>query len=161
ENIIMPDEQTEPEALELGISYLRVSTPRQMDTAADVDPDGNSINTQREHCQAKAKRMRVMLQKEFIEPGTSAQSIQKRKVFRQLLQYLKEHPEIKYVFIYMRSRAFRNFTDAAITKRQLAEMGIKLVSAREDFGEGIWADAMEAITDIMNEVEVRRNGQDI
>ncbi len=147
--------------LDIGISYLRVSSKRQMDTDADVDPDGNSINTQREWCGDKAKAMRVMVQKEFIEPGTSAQSIAKRKVFKELLAYLKVHPEVKYVFIYMRSRAFRNFTDAAITKRQLLEMGVKLVSAKEDFGEGIMADAMEAVTDIMNEVQVRLSGQDI
>ena len=148
-------------AVELGIDYLRVSSKRQMDTAADVDPDGNSINTQREYCQDKARSMKVVVQKEFIEPGTSAQSIEKRPVFRELLAYLKAHPEIRYVFIYMRSRAFRNFTDAAITKRQLDKMGVKLVSAKEDFGEGIMADAMEAVTDIMNEVQVRLSGQDI
>src|SRR6266545_7038539 len=149
------------DVVELGISYLRVSTKRQMDTDADVDPDGNSVNTQREHCGSKAKSMRVVLQKEFIEPGNSAQSIDKRPVFKEVLKYLREHPEIKYVFIYMRSRAFRNFTDAAITKRALLKIGVKLISAKEDFGEGIMADAMEAVTDIMNEVQVRLSGQDI
>lgn len=147
--------------VEQGITYLRVSSKRQMDTDADVDPDGNSINTQREYCGDKAKRVKVVLAKEFIEPGTSAQTIEKRPVFRELMQYLSEHPEIKYVFIYMRSRAFRNFTDAAITKRQLLKMGVKLISAKEDFGEGIMADAMEAVTDIMNEVQVKLSGQDI
>ncbi|GLZ30788.1 hypothetical protein Lesp02_29770 [Lentzea sp. NBRC 105346] len=145
----------------VGVSYLRVSSKRQMDTASDVDRDGNSIATQREHTGAKATAMRVPVVKEFIEPGKSAQSIAKRKVFKELLAYLKEHPEVRYVFIYMRSRAFRNYTDAAITKRQLAEMGVKLISAKEDFGEGIMADAMEAVTDIMNEVQVRLSGQDI
>ncbi|MEC3976233.1 recombinase family protein [Amycolatopsis sp. H20-H5] len=149
------------QAVELGIAYLRVSSKRQMDTAADVDPDGNSIGTQREYCQNKAKSMHVMLQKEFLEPGNSAISIEKRPVFRELLAYLNAHPEIKYVFIYMRSRAFRNYTDAAITKRALLNIGVKLVSAKEDFGEGIMADAMEAVTDIMNEVQVRLSGQDI
>ncbi len=61
----------------------------------------------------------------------------------------------------MRSRAFRNYTDAAIAKRILAIMGIKLVSAKEEFGDGYMADAMEAITDIMNEVQIRQNGEDI
>src|SRR5207248_590312 len=90
------------DAVELGISYLRVSSKRQMDTDADVDPDGNSINTQREANNMKARAMRVLVDKEFIEPGTSAQSIDKRPVFKELLKYLREHPEIKYVFIYMR-----------------------------------------------------------
>lgn len=63
--------------------------------------------------------------------------------------------------IYMRSRAFRNAGDAAITKRILAGMGVKLISAKEDFGDGYMAEAMEAVTDIMNEVQVRQSGEDI
>lgn len=143
------------------VSYLRVSSKRQLDTAVDVDPDGNSIATQREYCQAKAGTMGVEIQREFVEPGTSGQTIEKRPVFRELLHYLGEHPEIDYVIIYMRSRAFRNFTDSAITKRELLKKGIRLISAKEDFGEGIMADAMEAVSDIMNEVQVRLSGEDI
>ena len=40
-------------------------------------------------------------------------------------------------------------------------MGVKLISAKEDFGEGYVADAMEGIIDIFNEMEVRRSGEDI
>jgi hypothetical protein len=36
----------------------------------------------------------------------------------------------------MRSRIFRNHIDAATTKRQLENLGVKLISAKEDFGEG-------------------------
>jgi len=143
------------------VLYLRVSTVRQMDTAIDIDPDGNSIATQRDFVQRRALTVSAVVDKEFIEPGNSGQTIAKRPVFREMIGYLKEHPEIDYVIIYMRSRAFRNYTDAAITKRQLAAMGVKLISAKEDFGEGYVADAMEGIIDIFNEMEVRRNGEDI
>jgi site-specific DNA recombinase len=78
-----------------------------------------------------------------------------------LLTYLKRHPEIKYVFIYMRSRAFRNYIEAGLTELQLKEQGVKLISAKEEFGEGIMADAMKGITDIINEVRVKLSGQDI
>jgi site-specific DNA recombinase len=147
--------------MEWGISYLRVSTKRQMNTGADVETDGNSISTQREYVGKKSAAMGVEISKEFVEPGNSAQTIAKRKVFRELLAYLKEHPDIKYVFIYMRSRAFRNYLEAGNTEKQLKEMGVKLISAKEEFGEGIMADAMKAVTDIMNEVQVRLSGQDI
>ena len=40
-------------------------------------------------------------------------------------------------------------------------LGVKLISAKEDFGEGIWGDAMKAVADIMNEVQVRMSGEDI
>jgi site-specific DNA recombinase len=132
-----------------------------MDTAADVDPDGNSIATQRQLCRAKAEGLGATIAKEFVEPGNSAQTIEKRPVFRELLAYLSEDPGIDYVVIYLRSRAFRNLADAVLTKRRLERMHIKLVSAKEDFGDGIMADAMEAVTDIINEVQVRMSGEDI
>ena len=143
------------------VVYLRVSTPRQLHTAADIDEDGNSIATQRVETGRKARELGASVAHEFVEPGQSAQTIQKRPEFKQLLRYLDEHPEVKYVLIYMRSRVFRNFTDAAITKRQLLEKGVRLISAKEEFGEGYMADAMEAITDVMNEVQVRMNGEDV
>jgi hypothetical protein len=57
---------------------------------------------------------------------------------------------VRYVIVYARSRAFRNYIDAAITKRLLDKLNVKLVSAREDFGDGVYADMMEAVTDIFN-----------
>lgn len=143
------------------VLYLRVSTQRQMLTAIDLDPDGNSIATQREATVKRAKRLKAPIIREFVEPGHSAQSISKRPVFRELLQFVEDNPEVDYVIIYMRSRVFRNQTDAAITKRILDSMGVRLISAKEEFGEGYMADAMEAITDIMNEVQVRQSGEDI
>lgn len=143
------------------VLYLRVSTQRQMNTATDLDPDGNSIATQREATIKRAKRLKAPIVEEFVEPGHSAQSIANRPVFRELLRYVEDNPDVSYVIIYMRSRVFRNQTDAAITKRILDSMGVKLISAKEEFGEGYMADAMEAITDIMNEVQVRQSGEDI
>lgn len=143
------------------VVYLRVSTPRQLHTAADLDEDGNSIATQRVEALRKARELKATVAREFVEPGQSAQTISKRAEFKKLLRYVDENPQVKYVVIYMRSRVFRNFTDAAITKRELLEKGVRLISAKEEFGEGYMADAMEAITDIMNEVQVRMNGEDV
>lgn len=148
-------------AVAQAVTYLRVSTPRQLHTAADLDEDGNSIATQRVEAMRKVRELRATVVKEFVEPGQSAQTISKRAEFKKLLRYIDDHPEVRYVVIYMRSRVFRNFTDAAITKRQLLEKGVRLISAKEEFGEGYMADAMEAITDIMNEVQVRMNGEDV
>ena len=71
----------------IAISYLRVSTTRQMDTGSDVDAEGNSIATQRIANNAKASAIGAVIQKEFVEPGASAQTIDKRPVFRRLLAY--------------------------------------------------------------------------
>ena len=154
----MPEAESEGRAL----TYLRVSSRRQMDTAIDIDPDGNSIATQREYVARRAIKLGTGIRREFLEPGTSAQTIAQRPVFRELLRFIKDHPgEIDYVIIYMRSRAFRNYLDAGVTERQLSALGVKLISAKEDFGDGIWGDAMKAVADIMNEVQVRMSGEDI
>ncbi|MFC8531780.1 recombinase family protein [Nocardia sp. NPDC057227] len=107
-------------ASEKAVLLLRVSTKKQLDTAIDIDPDGLSIATQRKHGTAKAASMGVEVATEFVEPGYSAKTIDKRPVFRELLRYLTEHPEVRYVIVYMRSRAFRNRFDAAIIETQLA-----------------------------------------
>ena len=160
-NGVAPIATSEIDEGSAAVLYLRVSTTRQMETAADIDEDGNSIATQREWGHKRCERLKAPVDEEFVEPGNSAQSIARRPVFRRLLRYVEENPHIGYVVIYMRSRAFRNYTDAAIAKRVLASMGVKLISAKEEFGEGYMADAMEAITDIMNEVQVRQSGEDI
>ncbi len=143
------------------VLYLRVSSKKQMDTAIDIDPEGNSIATQREVGTKKANSLNATVVKEFIEPGISASTIEKRPAFQEMLTYLREHPEIKYVIVYARSRAFRNYIDAAITKRLLDKLNVKLVSAREDFGDGVYADMMEAVTDIFNDVQNKLSGEDI
>lgn len=102
-------------AVAQAVTYLRVSTPRQLHTAADLDEDGNSIATQRVEAMRKVRELRATIVKEFVEPGQSAQTVSKRTEFKKLLRYIDDHPEVRYVVICMRSRVFRNFTDAAIT----------------------------------------------
>ncbi|MFI6998344.1 recombinase family protein [Nocardia sp. NPDC050175] len=146
---------------EPAVAYLRVSDKKQLNTAVDIDPDGNSIATQRTVVEQRADSLPASIVKEFVEPGISAQTIEKRPAFQEMIAYLQENPRIKYVIVYARSRAFRNYIDAAVTKRQLDNMGVKLISAREDFGEGIYADMMAAITDIFNDTQNKLSGQDI
>jgi site-specific DNA recombinase len=143
------------------VLYLRVSSKRQMDTAVDIDPDGNSIATQREVSTRKANNLNATVVQEFVEPGVSASTIEKRQAFQDMLTFLRENTDVRYVIVYARSRAFRNYIDAAITKRLLDKLNVKLVSAREDFGDGVYADMMEAVTDIFNDVQNKLSGEDI
>jgi site-specific DNA recombinase len=53
------------------VYLLRVSTARQMHTATDIDPEGNSIPTQRKHCDAKCKALGAVTLDEYVEPGQS------------------------------------------------------------------------------------------
>ncbi|MFV0373264.1 recombinase family protein [Microbacterium sp.] len=104
----------------------------------DIDADGNSIATQRESCIKRCKRLKAPIVEEFVEPGNSAQSIAKRPVFRELLSYVEEHPEVRYVVIYMRSRIFRNQTDAAITSASSPGWASSSSPPRRSSARGTW-----------------------
>lgn len=143
------------------IRYLRVSSKKQMDTDFEVDPEGNSIDTQRKVTSAKEREMGLVNVGEYVEPGNSAQTIDKRPVFREMIARIMREHDVDYVIIYARSRAFRNYIDAGNTKMALAKLGVKLVSAKEDFGDGLMAEAMEAVTDVFNWLQVRMSGEDI
>ncbi|WP_396125401.1 recombinase family protein [Arthrobacter sp. CJ23] len=143
------------------VSYLRVSTQRQTETATDIDKDGNSIATQRDLTRNLAKELGVPILKEFVDPGKSAKSIENRPEFKELLEFVRENREIKYVLVYMRHRAFRNSLEATLTKHMLKGMGVKIRSVKDDFGEGPDAEAMEGMTDIFNELQVKKGGHDI
>lgn len=143
------------------VLYLRVSTASQTYTARDISKDGNSIAVQREETMAKANELGLVVAKEFVEPGRSAQTMEKRPVFRQMLAYVSEHPEVGAIIVYSRSRAFRNVEDAMLTRRNLRMLGVKLISTKEDFGDSFEGDAMATITDAMNELQYRLNGQDV
>ncbi|GAA2038917.1 recombinase family protein [Nocardiopsis rhodophaea] len=150
--------------IEEAVLYLRVSTKKQMDTDADYDPEGNSIPTQRDHSTKKADALGAAVVKEYIEPGRSATSIDKRPAFQQMMRDLREFKRqgrpIKYVIVYMMSRAFRNLLEELTTKTQLQQMGITLVSAKENFGDGYLGDAMQGMMAILNELQSRSNGAD-
>ena len=81
------------------VLYLRVSSKRQMDTAIDIDPDGNSIATQREVSMRKANNLGATVVQEFVEPGVSASTIEKRQAFQDMLTFLRENPDVRYVIV--------------------------------------------------------------
>ncbi|WP_280254886.1 recombinase family protein [Nocardia wallacei] len=145
------------------ILLLRVSTKDQLTTAADIDPEGLSIGTQRAVSEDKSEKLNADVVRVFIEPGYSAGklTIDERPVFQELLTFLKTNPDIDYVIVYMRSRIFRNRYEAAIVDYQLKKMGIRLISAKEDFGEGPYAEAIEGMVDVMNHFTNKVQGLDI
>ncbi|MFF0527793.1 recombinase family protein [Nocardia amikacinitolerans] len=145
------------------VLLLRVSTKDQLTTAADIDPDGLSIGTQRAVSEDKAEKLNADVVKVFIEPGYSAGklTIDERPVFQELLSFLRTNPDIDYVIVYMRSRIFRNRYEAAIVDYQLKRVGIRLISAKEDFGEGPYAEAIEGMVDVMNHCTNKIQGLDI
>ena len=143
------------------VRLLRVSSKGQTDTDYDRDPEGNSIDTQRKVTMAKERAMGTVNVGEYVEPGYSGQSIAKRPFFQEMLKRIIEQRDVDYVVIYMRSRIFRNYIEAGNVKVMLAKLGVRLISAKEDFGDGLMAEAMEAVTDVFNWLQVRMSGEDI
>lgn len=142
--------------------YLRVSTKDQLNTALDIDPKGLSIATQQAECEGKIVSVGgELVHSPFIEKGLSAKDVDHRPAFKELLAYIKQHPGIKFVVTYNRARAFRNHFDAAIHDAQLAKLGVRLITVKDDFGEGPQAVAMEGMLDVMNGLMNTMNGLDI
>lgn len=142
--------------------YLRVSTKGQLDTALDIDPNGLSIATQQDECVTKVDGIGgELVHPPFIEGGVSGKDVEHRPAFKKMLAYIQANPGIKYVVTYNRARAFRNHFDAAIHIAQLQKLGIRLVTAKDDFGEGPAATAMEGMLDVMNGLMNTMNGLDV
>jgi DNA invertase Pin-like site-specific DNA recombinase len=152
--------ETDAGSLKRSIRYLRVSSKKQMDTDFEVDPEGNSIDTQRKVCSSKEREMELVNVGEYVEPGNSAQTIDKRPVFREMIQRIQRERDVDYVIIYMMSRAFRNAHDELVTRMMLRKLGVTLVSAKENFGTGYLADAMQTVMAAFNELQVRASGED-
>ena len=98
---------------------------------------------------------------EYVEPGNSAQTIDKRPVFREMIARIKREKDVDYVIVYMMSRAFRNALDELATRVALKNLGVTLISSKENFGTGYLADAMQTVMAAFNEMQVRASGEDI
>jgi site-specific DNA recombinase len=111
------------------VAYLRVSSKGQVNT--DYNPEGVSIPAQREKVEERGRELGSTKAAEFIDPGRSARTIDQRQEFQQMIAYLRENPNVRYVIVYMLSRFARNRLDDAIMVATLEKLGVKLISAVE------------------------------
>lgn len=139
--------------------YLRVSTPGQVHT--DYNPEGISIPAQREAGVRKAAELGAAVADEFIEPGRTATSIDKRPVFQDMLARVKAEKDIDYIIVYHFNRIFRNSIDAAITKKELAKYGMRVVSTVLDMGESPESAMVESIIHAVDQYQSQASGADI
>lgn len=153
------DENTTARAHARAVLYLRVSTPSQVNT--DYDPEGISIPAQRIACERKAAELGAEVAREFVEPGRTATTIDRRPSFQEMLAWIKQDKNVKYLVVYHFNRVFRNSVDAGITKRELAKVGCRLVSASFDMGEGPEASMVETILSAVDQYQSEASGADI
>lgn len=111
------------------VAYLRVSSKGQVNT--DYNPEGISIPAQREKVHERGQELGSVKAAEFIDPGRSAKTIDQRVEFQQMITYLRQHPNVRYVIVYMLSRFARNRLDDAIMVATLEKLGVRLISAVE------------------------------
>src|SRR4051812_17370917 len=108
------------------VLYLRVSTAGQVNT--DYNPEGISLPAQREACERRARELDAEIVAEYVEPGRTATSMDKRPVFQEMMAHLRTARDIDYIIVHEFSRLFRNALDAAITKAELKKVGARVIS---------------------------------
>jgi site-specific DNA recombinase len=108
------------------VIYLRVSSPSQL---TGRNPDGYSIEGQREACYRHAERLGARVVETYIEPGKTGTNMRRPELKRML----RELPELQvdYVIFYDLSRVARDEFDAFYLKREIESSGAKLQSTLE------------------------------
>ncbi len=143
----------------LGVLYLRVSSKQQL--GGDYDPLGQSIPTQRKECESASATHGIKLVKEFIDPGRSATTTERRVAFDDVMAYVRAHRDIRFIVVYNRARLFRNEYDAAIAKRELDLLGVRIISVLDYTDDSLTGQMVAGVLDVVNAYQVRAQGADI
>jgi site-specific DNA recombinase len=142
------------------ILYLRVSTRNQLQ--GDYDPEGQSIPTQRGETTRKLDaEFSADVVAEFIDPGKTATTTKGRDDFQEMMAYVREHPEVDYIGVFNRARLFRNEFDAAIARKELAKLGVAIVSVLDYTEASPIGDLVASVIDAVNAYQSRAQGADI
>ncbi len=145
--------------MKTAVLYLRVSSTAQVET--DYDPEGISIPAQRQACTRKAEQMGVQVIGEYVEPGRSATSMDRRPVFQEMLGRLRTDRDADYVIVYNLSRLNRNRVDDAHVLMELRALAVTLISAQENIDETPAGQLMHGILAAFNEYRSNADGADI
>ena len=141
------------------VLYLRVSSDGQVKT--DYDPEGISIPAQREVCERKARTLGFDVVGEYVEPGRSATSMDKRVAFQQMLSRIKTDKDVDYVIVYKLSRMNRNRIEDALVVDKLQRSGVTLISATEAIDDSRNGRLLHGILAAINEFRSAEDGADI
>ncbi len=141
------------------VLYLRVSTTGQVNN--DYNPEGISIPAQRAASTGKAAELRATVVDEYVEPGRTATSIERRPKFQEMMARIKTERDVDYIIVYHFNRIFRNTIDAALAKRELRKLGVRIVSTVMDLGDTPESNMVETIVGAVDEYRVQADAADI
>jgi site-specific DNA recombinase len=122
----------------LAFLYLRVSTDEQ--TKTSYDPDGLSIQAQRQGGDDKAEGLNARIAEVFSDPGKSAfKNLEKRTDFYRLLDELRRRnapgapkaDRIDFVIVWSVSRWARNVAEHWQARELMNKLGVRFVSVME------------------------------
>lgn len=133
------------------VIYARVSSARQAD-------DGLPVESQIEQCRVKAAAIGAEVVREFRDEGVSGRST-RRPEFRAALDFC-DTSGIDTFICWSTSRFARNRLDAALNKRLLDKMGVKLVYVSQEFSEDDSGWLAEAILEVTDELYSRTIAKD-
>jgi site-specific DNA recombinase len=118
--------------------YLRVSTDEQ--TKTSYDPDGLSIQAQRQGADDKAEGLNARVAEVFSDPGKSAfKNLDKRTDFLRLLDELRRRnapgapkaERIDFVIVWSVSRWARNVAEHWQARDLMNKLGVRFISVME------------------------------
>ncbi len=138
------------------VIYLRVSSTGQL---TGHNPEGYSIEAQREACERYAASLGAHIVREYVEPGRSGTNTRRRA----LQQMLSELDEVRptYVIFYDLSRVAREESDAFWLLAQVKSYGAKLTSTREPVDDSPQGLLLFAIMAGVNAFRSRDDGQKV
>ena len=117
--------------------------------------------TPREACLRKAVQLGARVVEEYIEPGRTATSMDKRPAFQAMLERIRAERDVTYVIVYKLSRMNRNRLDDALVLASLRKYKTTLVSATESIDETPVGQLMHGILAAFNEYRSAEDGADI
>ncbi len=109
------------------VSYLRVSTDRQVDRGGALE--GFSIPAQRDANRRQAHDLGALIAAEFIDRGQSGRNTNRPELQR-MLAYLREHP-VDYVIVHKLDRLARSRADDIAITQAVHAAGARLISSTE------------------------------
>jgi site-specific DNA recombinase len=151
-----PDDVIATELQATAVIYLRVSSTGQL---TGHNPEGYSIEAQRQACERYAASLGARIVREYIEPGRTGTNT-RRQALQQMLAELGEVGPT-YVIFYDLSRVAREESDAFWLLAQVKSHGAKLTSTREPVDDSPQGLLLFAIMAGVNAFRSRDDGQKV
>jgi site-specific DNA recombinase len=112
--------------------------------------------------QETARRLKKTIVGEYIEPGVSALSLDKRPAFREMIDRIIAQRDVKYVIVYMLNRFARNRYEDAIVGLTLERLGVTVISAKEHIhGNDPSQRMMRGMLAVINQYQSEASSADI